>query len=57
MVPAFRRGLQQSGFVEGHNVLIEYRLAEGRMDGLLALAAELVRRPVDLIVETGGESF
>jgi putative ABC transport system substrate-binding protein len=54
IVAAFRLGLNQAGYVEGRNVAIEYRWAEGRMDTLAALAAELVRRPVDVIVATGG---
>jgi putative ABC transport system substrate-binding protein len=54
MVAAFHMGLSQAGYVEGRNVAVEYRWAEGRMDRLPALAAELVRRPVDLIVATGG---
>src|SRR4051794_37772127 len=47
---AFRRGLADSGFAEGQNVSIEYRWAEGTYDRLRAIAAELVRQPVSLIL-------
>ena len=50
---AFREGLNDTGYVEGRNVTIEYRWAEGRNDRLPALAAELVRLPVNLIVCAG----
>jgi putative ABC transport system substrate-binding protein len=49
---AFRRGLRDLGWVEGQNLVIEYRAAEGRTDRLPALAAELVARHVDVIVAT-----
>jgi putative ABC transport system substrate-binding protein len=50
---AFREGLNDTGYFDGRNVIIEYRWAEGRNDRLPALAAELVRLPVNVIVCAG----
>jgi putative ABC transport system substrate-binding protein len=55
LVEAFRHGLSENGVIEGRTVNIEYRWGFGQYDRLPALAAELVRRPVDLLVATGGE--
>src|SRR5215831_1450291 len=54
LLPAFRQGLSETGFLVGKNLRIEYRFAEGRYERLLALAADLVASSVELIVTTGG---
>ena len=53
-VAAFRDGLAAAGFVEGRNVVIEYRWAEGAFQRLPEMAADLVQRKVDLLVTSGG---
>jgi putative ABC transport system substrate-binding protein len=53
-VSAYRRGLSESGFVEGQNIAIEFRWAEGHYDRLPSLAVELAGRPVTLIAASGG---
>ena len=56
LVAAFRDSLKAIGFVEGQNVAIEFRWADGQYDRLPMIAAELVRREVAVIVATGGSS-
>ena len=53
LLDAFRQGLRELGWVEGQNIVIDYRFAEGRLDRLPNLAAELVRLKVDILVSTG----
>ena len=52
-IEAFRQGLRELGYVEGKNIVIEWRYAEGKPDRLPALAAELVGLKVDVIVSVG----
>ena len=52
-IGAFRQGLRELGYVEGKNIVIEWRSAEGKLDRVPALAAELVRLKVDVIVTAG----
>src|SRR5437660_11250094 len=55
LVAAFRQGLKEAGYVEGQNVSLEFRWAEGQYERLPGYAAELVRRAVTVIVTTGGD--
>jgi putative tryptophan/tyrosine transport system substrate-binding protein len=55
-IEAFQQGLRELGYVEGKNIVIEWRSAEGKLDRVPALAAELVRLKVDVIVTGGPQS-
>jgi putative ABC transport system substrate-binding protein len=53
---AFRKGLRDAGYVEGQTIVLDFGLAKGHLDALPALATELVRLPVDVVVTDGGEA-
>jgi ABC-type uncharacterized transport system substrate-binding protein len=55
LVTAFRQGLKETGYIEPQNVVLDFRWGDGRYDRLPALATELARRPVTVIVTTGGD--
>jgi putative tryptophan/tyrosine transport system substrate-binding protein len=55
LVAAFRQGLKEAGYIENQNVSLDFRWGEGQYDRLLGYATELVRRPVNVIVATGGD--
>ena len=57
MIAAFRQGLAEAGYVDGQNVTIDYRWAEGQFNRLPALAAELVARRPAILVAGGGDVF
>jgi ABC-type uncharacterized transport system substrate-binding protein len=53
-VEAFKEGLQELGYLEGKNIILEYRYAEGKADRLQQLASEVVRLKIDVLVTGGG---
>jgi putative tryptophan/tyrosine transport system substrate-binding protein len=55
LVAAFRQGLKEAGYIENQNVSLDFRWGEGQYDRLPAYAIELVRRPVNVIIATGGD--
>src|SRR6476620_6359875 len=57
ILAAFREGLNQTGYVEGRNLTIEFGFADGQYDRLPALAAGLVRRRVDVLMTSGGSNI
>ena len=56
LIVAFRQGLKEIGFVEGQNLLVEYRFAQNNYDQIPALAVDLVNRQVQVIVAAGGSA-
>jgi putative ABC transport system substrate-binding protein len=56
LVAAFAKGLEEAGFSEGKNLSIDYRFADGRLDRLTELAVDLVRKPVAVLVTSGGSN-
>jgi putative ABC transport system substrate-binding protein len=57
LVDAFRQGLRDFGYIEGKNILVEYRYAEGKTDRIANLVAELVQLPVDVLVSPTGRAI
>jgi putative tryptophan/tyrosine transport system substrate-binding protein len=57
LVDAFRQGLRDFGYIEGKNILVEYRYAEGKTDRIASLVAELVQLPVDVLVSPTGRAI
>jgi putative ABC transport system substrate-binding protein len=57
LIDTFRQGLRELGYVEGRNIVLEYRWAKGREEQLPALAADLVRLKVDVIVTSGAPAL
>ena len=55
-VEAFRQGLRDLGYIEGKNILVEYRYAEGKLDRIPSLVAELVQLKVDVLVVSASTS-
>jgi putative ABC transport system substrate-binding protein len=56
-IEAFRQGLRELGYMEGQNIIIEYRYAEERFDRLPGLASELIRLPVGIVVAAGNQAI